>query len=184
MAYRLPTAGSKGGPSTDAALRGAIRTVHTAGADAARAALNKSLANEYWRTGRGLTMATTARVALDTYIHLSAGDDRPSFAGKPVAYRLDGDEISVNIDVVLFDDDGYCGRICVTGPLASPLSKPDRTLLAAPALLALASELEDGFWTVHTLEVWELRGGQRGTITRAEAEAAVPSIRALLERLR
>lgn len=186
--YRLPVpvpGVQQGGPSTDGALRNAIRVFHDVGTAAARDALVASLVSPYWTAGAGLTMARQARVCLDTYIRRAEGDVRHTFPGSQRSWFLDDIEFSVNPDVVLFDQAGYEPRICLPGPLTRPLSAAQRVLIAAPTILAVADEMDGGYGqlNVNGAEVWELRSGATGRVSRRDAEGALDDLRELARRI-
>jgi hypothetical protein len=123
---------------------------------------------------------------LDTYIDLAASDSRLASAGTKVAYAVGADEISVEVPVVLRDGDDVEVRLYLDGPLASPLSVEQRLLYAAPAILSCAEEFEtEGALfsdRVVGAQVWELRSGLHGTVTRDAAEGASGLLRALFTR--
>lgn len=175
-----------GGLSTDGQLRTAIRAFHDHGndADAARQSLRNSFSSDYWR-GAGAGRRATATSCLETYLRLVESDPRPAFAGNKHDFRDGDDVISIEVYVIVMDDAGYLPRLCVPGPLPAPLTDDQRLLFAAPAILAVAEDLEVDLFAQEVVgaQVWELRSGHTGTVGRADAEQARPGLRALLDRL-
>lgn len=181
----------KGGPSTHSSMLAAVRTYHSlhgGGPDAARAALEASLSgSEYWKAGSGATMRGNALACLDTYIDLAESDRRLASNGTKVAYAIGENEISVEVPVILRDGVDIEVRLYIDGPLASPLTEEQRLMYAAPAILACVEEFE----TTGTLfsdrvigaQVWELRGGAVGRVSRAAAMSAVSLLEDMFTRL-
>ena len=166
-AYRLPVGKEGGGPSTDGALRSAIRVVHSMGAEyACPRSLHESLASDYWK-GRGKSLARTAEICLLNYIALAERDAKTWAPGRTLSLSVGEDVITANVDGVLVSDAGYRGRLVVPGPLAKPLTTEQRILLCCPSVLALAQEMEGGFWDRPVLgaELWELRSGATGAVS-------------------
>ncbi|MET9243883.1 hypothetical protein [Nonomuraea sp. NPDC003709] len=183
--YRLPKK-SGGGPSTDSALRKVLRIVHENGPQAAIDALSQALAADYWQD-KGKPMALTAHECLRSYIDLAEDDERIWAPGNRQEVTIDGDVVAAGIDGLLVCDDGYWGRMVIPGPLPAPLTDAQRAILACPATLALINELEGGLFDerpVLGVEVWELRRGIAGKVDRAAAEAALPNVQRILDRLR
>lgn len=178
-----------GGPSTESALRGAIRQYHdhnAGGADAAREALANSLQDSFW-ANKGASMRSSAELSLENYLRLAAADDRPASPGAKLTYTEGGNEISIEIHVMVFDPAGYEVRLCISGPLAQPLTDGQRILYAAPAILAAAEEFElqqDLFESqVIGAQVWELRSGHGGSVSRDAAMQARPALASMFARL-
>lgn len=186
--FRMPVAVpgvQQGGPSTDGALRSAIRRFHDSGRAGAHSALSESLVNTFWTSGKGLTMARHARTCLEMYITLAEGDVRQSFTGSRRSWYLGDVEFSVNPDMILFDGDGYAPRICLAGPLPQALSASQRILIAAPTILAVAEEMDGGYGRLNVTgaEVWELRSGKTGVVSRADADGSLDALQALMSRI-
>jgi hypothetical protein len=107
-------------------------------------------------------------------------------SGGKVTYTDTGGEAVLEVPLIVIDDSGYDVRWLIAGPLPHRLTDEERVLIAAPAILASAADLEtDGLWTIPVLgaQVWELRTGATGYVTRAEAEGARPRLQAMFDRL-
>src|SRR5690349_15948153 len=98
--------------STDGTIRKAIRQFHTAGVEAASAALDAGLKSEYWRD-RGVSRAKNARQMLDTYIDLARADGRPASPVGSCDISALGHTINADLDLILHDAVTVTGRLCI-----------------------------------------------------------------------
>lgn len=176
-----------GGPSIESPLRNTIRAYHEEGFSASEARKNLAgrLTSDFW-SGRGAGMRATAFACLNTYIRLAEKDARPASAGAKVTYADDVGEVVLEVPLIVVDPVGYDVRWLVAGPLPHRLTDEERVLLAAPAILAAAADLEtEALWTYPVLgaQVWELRTGATGYVSRDDAEAARSTLTAMFVRL-
>lgn len=183
--YRPPAPGTPRAPmiSTAGSLRKAIRTFHDDGEAAARAALRDSLSNYFARPGRPQTQAALARQALDTYIRLSAEDDRDAFLphGR-VDAPVGADSVAGDVDAVLLDPAGYVGRLLLFGPIPQPLSDPQLEMLAYAPVTALVAEFDGE--RVQGIDVWEVRLERIVNVPARNALRRDADVRRLIDRIR
>jgi hypothetical protein len=176
--YRIPTTKARTGPTTDGALRKAIRIYHTDGLEAAMTHIEQGLSHDYWRTKAGLTKAKTARQLLDTYISLAAADSRTAVPVKKYTVHELGHDIAADVDLLLSGPRGLIGRICFTAAMGRLLTPDERALIAAAPLRGLCEEFEGGLLddVIADIELWELRMDTTAVVTREEADAAWPAL--------
>jgi hypothetical protein len=174
--YRIPKK-SGGGPSTDAALRKAIRLFHSQGLEAAMMQIESGLSKQYWRSERGLTMAKNARQMLDTYIELAKRDPRKVTTCGTYTILALGHEINADVDLLLIDRGTHIGRLCVLSNVGEGLPAEQCALIAAAPLRGLCEQFEgQGLFDsmIAGIEVWQLRIGEAAPVSRAEASEAWP----------
>jgi hypothetical protein len=171
--------------STDGTIRKAIRLFHTAGVEAASAALEGGLKSGYWRD-RGISRAKNARQLLDTYIDLARADGRPASPVGSCDISALGHTINADLDLILHDAVTVTGRLCIYANVGPGLPFERCALIAAAPFRGLCEEFEkeDSLFgeTVKGIEVWQLRCGQCVTVSRDAAAAAWPSLLSHLTR--
>lgn len=181
--YRI-SAVAKGGPSTDASVRKAIREYHEDGVDAAWASLEAGLSGEYWTDKKGLTKAKTARDLLDSYLQLAATDTRVAVGVTAHTIRWAEHDIAANVDVLLSEPRGHVGRVCLTGVVPRSPNDAELALIAAAPLQGLLHEFESRLFdnVIAEIEIWTLRTGTTAVVSREQAEVAWPQLLQHLQR--
>lgn len=176
--YKIPKERAPA-PSADSVLCKAIRLYHAQGVEVATHYIESALKKEFWRSGRGSTIAKYARQNLDVYIDLAAADRRvAATVGAKHPVRAGNLTIAADVDVVLHADARYVGRMAIAANQVRPFTPGERALIAAAPFRGLVEEFEGGLFggTVEAIEIWELRLAVTSIVPRQEAEAAWPAL--------
>jgi hypothetical protein len=162
-------AGRGGYPTTTSALSAAVRLYHAEGLEAAQKQLNIGLSGYFARQGSPTGKARVAHENFDRYVALAERDEREVFGTN---YRMDlsirQHELSVQADVLLFDPDGYAGRVLLWGADAQSLTLTQLQLLATPVILAMQEELSED--RVVGTDIWQIRSEQITTINAEQTD--------------
>jgi len=178
------TVGSPSFPTPMAMAAAAVARYHREGETEALRRLRRSFADSsYWGpsgTPQAQGWASGIVTSFERYAHLAERDGRDAFAidlKRDVA--VGAHIVGVHIDAVLFDDDGYVGRIALWDKAA--LTSELAVQYAVPAFLALEEELGEG--RVVGIQVWHLRTGERHFASSDACNAAVDRVIRLVSQI-
>lgn len=140
----------------------------------------KGLSGTYGPEGKRAQQGADARKSFDRYVRLDRLDRRPvaelELAGE---VQVGVHDVSVSVDVVLFTDDGYTGRLLNwdRGGLSDRLAD----ILAIPTALLIEQELGSG--TCTNIELWDLRSAGIWQVDREPALSGVDRLSRYLDRV-
>jgi hypothetical protein len=168
--------------STHSQVSKAVRVFHQEGSAAARAYLENTFATSTWTGGGNATKARIAKQSVHNYIRRASTDPRTVALGDTRAtVTIAGHQVAAGCDVVLLDDGGYEGRVCIWAVQSRAMTIDELALLACPIVLALGNELGDDL--VLGVDVWSLRADTTQRVTADRARAALPNLNTLIRRI-
>lgn len=179
--YRIP-ATRPPTPTPHSVITKALRLFHTEELPAANAYLDDAFAKPYWRTGGNATKARISRTSFDNYCARAAIDPRPVALGDTRAsITVAGHQVAAGCDIVVLDNGGYQGRLCLWAVQPRPLTRQELALLACPIVQALGNELDDEL--IIGLDIWALRANTTYPISADLARGQTANLNALVQRL-
>jgi hypothetical protein len=153
---------------------------HEDGLAAAQEVWEEAMRTDYAAPGRLRTTALNTRRSFNQYVRWDEEDGR-AFADREITAEIDvgANVLAATVDVVVLDPAGVSGRIVLWDLYGC--SGEESGVLAAPACRALEAVYGDD--RVPSVEVWDLRGGQRWEVSREVARSYDDRAALTLERI-
>jgi hypothetical protein len=160
-----------------------VKLFHTESPGVALSYVRRTLTSAKWQTSRMKTKSSNAIQAFENYCSRASTDPRPAtIVDSAPAITLDEVTVAAPCNVVLMaDDGGYVGRLCIWGLAASDMTAAQVELMCVPTVMYLHRELPDDI--VHGVDVWFLRTGRSLHASETSVLGRRGELRQILRRL-
>lgn len=163
-------------------LTKAVKVLHQEGVAEADAYITTALNTPGWKTSRTRTKAQNALASFHNYKGMAAEDTRPVAIGDShSSVIIAGHNVAAACNVVVLDDAGVEGRVCIWSVVERPFTDAEMALLTCPIVLALGDEL--GADRVLGVDFWFLRANAQTFVDSEKALAALPELNTIVRRL-